>query len=77
MCLALPGKIIERRDGPGGLPFARVEFGTVVREVCLAYTPDAACGDYVVVHVGFAIQHLDEAAARRTLDLLDDGVTGE
>ena len=72
MCLALPGRIIERVDGPGGLPFARVEFGSIVREVCLAYTPEADLGDYVVVHVGFAIQHLDEEAAQRTLSLLAD-----
>ena len=70
MCLALPGKIVELVDGPGGLPFGRVEFGSVVREVCLVYTPDAVLGDYVIVHVGFAIQHFDEEAAQRTLDLL-------
>ena len=57
-------------SGRGGLPFARVEFGSVTREVCLAYTPEARVGDYVIVHVGFAIQLLDEQAARRTLDLL-------
>ena len=71
MCLALPGLIVERYEGAGGLPLAKVSFGTVSREVCLAYTPQAMVGDYVIVHVGFAIQHLDEEAARRTLDLVD------
>jgi hydrogenase expression/formation protein HypC len=71
MCLAVPGEVLTRFDGPGDLPFARVRFGAVVREVCLACTPEAGLGDWVVVHVGFAIQRLDEAAARRTLALLD------
>jgi hydrogenase expression/formation protein HypC len=70
MCLAVPGIVEERTEGPGGLPFGRVRFGSVVQEVCLACTPDVAPGDWVVVHVGFAIQRLDEEAARRTLALL-------
>jgi hydrogenase expression/formation protein HypC len=74
MCLALPGRIVERVEGPGALPFAKVAFGSVAREVCLAYTPEAQVGDYVIVHVGFAIQRLDEAAAERTLALLEEGV---
>lgn len=74
MCLALPGRVLERFDGDGGLPFARVQFGTISREVCLAYTPDAQEGDYVIVHVGFAIQRLDEDAAQETLKLLDEGM---
>ncbi len=73
MCLALPGRIIERVEGPGALPFAKVAFGSVAREVCLAYTPEAQVGDYVIVHVGFAIQRLDEEAAERTLALLEEG----
>ena len=72
MCLALPGRILERCEGAGGLPFAKVQFGTVARDVCLAYTPEAQVGDYVVVHVGFAIQRLDEDAARQTLELLGE-----
>ena len=71
VCLALPGRIVERFERGGGLPFARVEFGAVASEVCLAYTPDAQPGDYVIVHVGFAIQRLDERAARRTLELIE------
>ena len=53
----------------GDLPFGRVAFGAVRREVCLAYTPEAEPGAYLIVHVGFAIQVLDEAAAREALAL--------
>lgn len=67
MCLAIPGKIIEQWEGAGGLPFGKVRFGSVAREVCLAYVPEARAGDYVIVHVGFAIQRLDQASAERTL----------
>lgn len=70
MCLAIPGCIESTRDGEGTLPFGRVRFGTATRDVCLAYVPDARIGDWVIVHVGFAIQRLDEAAALRTLALL-------
>jgi hydrogenase expression/formation protein HypC len=71
MCLAIPGKLIERWLGVGDVPFGRVAFGSVRREVCLAYTPDAAIGAYLIVHVGFAIQVLDERAAREALALWD------
>lgn len=71
MCLALPGELVDRREGDGGLPMGRVRFGSVHREVCLAYVPEAQPGDWVIVHVGFAIQRLDEEAARRTLDLVE------
>jgi hydrogenase expression/formation protein HypC len=70
MCLALPGRIEERIEGPSGLPFARVRFGAVAQDVCLSFVPDAAVGEYVIVHVGFAIQRLDAAEAERTLALL-------
>ena len=71
MCLAIPGRLLDRTDGPSGLPFGRVSFGSVVKEVCLAYTPEARPGDYLIVHVGFAIQRLDEDAAGRALALFD------
>ncbi|MFN7697353.1 MAG: HypC/HybG/HupF family hydrogenase formation chaperone [Deltaproteobacteria bacterium] len=70
MCLALPGRIDERMQGPHGLPFARVRFGAITQEVCLSFVPEAQVGDYVIVHVGFAIQHLDRAEAERTLALV-------
>jgi hydrogenase expression/formation protein HypC len=71
MCLAIPGKIstIFEEDG---MPMGKVDFGGVVRTVCLAYLPDAQIGDYAIVHAGFAISQLDEAEAQRTLALLQE-----
>ena len=68
MCLAVPGKVleVEERDMTR---MAKVDFGGVVKDVCLAYLPDIAVGDYTIVHVGFAIQKLDEASALETLEL--------
>jgi hydrogenase expression/formation protein HypC len=66
MCLAIPGKV-ESIHEEHGTRMGRVNFGGVVKEVCLAYLPDVAVGDYAIVHVGFAISKLDEAAARDTL----------
>jgi len=66
MCLAVPGRILSIAEVDGTL-MAEIDFGGVRKDVCLQYTPDAAVGEYVVVHVGFAIQHLDEASARETL----------
>jgi hydrogenase expression/formation protein HypC len=72
MCLGIPGRVVDRRDD-GGLPMGTVDFGGVRREVCLAYVADeVAPGDYVVVHVGFAISKVDEAEARRTFALLQE-----
>ncbi|HEX7545718.1 MAG TPA: HypC/HybG/HupF family hydrogenase formation chaperone [Gemmatimonadaceae bacterium] len=70
MCLGIPGKIIEI-DDDGGLPMGVVDFGGVRRAVCLAYVrPEIGLGDYVIVHVGFAISKVDEAEAQRTFDVL-------
>ncbi|HEX9044623.1 MAG TPA: HypC/HybG/HupF family hydrogenase formation chaperone [Candidatus Limnocylindrales bacterium] len=69
MCLGIPGKVIEVRDD-AGLRMGRVDFGGVRKEACLSYVPDVALGDYVVVHVGFAISKVDEEEALRTLELL-------
>lgn len=63
MCLGIPGKVLEIRE-QDGLPMAKVEFGGIGKEVCLAYVPEAQVGDYVLVHVGFAISRLDEAEAQ-------------
>lgn len=71
MCLAVPGRLEERSVGAGGLPFGRVRFGTVLQSVCLAWVPEAEPGDWLIVHVGFAIQRMDEAAAQRTLSLYE------
>ena len=70
MCLGIPGRIVEMRDDTG-LPMGTVDFGGVRREVCLAYVADeVGVGDYVVVHVGFAISKVDEEEARRTFESL-------
>ncbi len=68
MCLAVPGKVIgiEERDGTR---MAKVDFGGAVKDVCLAYLPDIEIGDYAIVHVGFALQRLDEQSALATLEL--------
>jgi hydrogenase expression/formation protein HypC len=69
MCLAVPGKVIEI-EGEGELRMGRVDFSGVQRQACLAYVPEVTIGDYVLVHVGFAISRIDERAARETLDTL-------
>ncbi|MEO3757477.1 HypC/HybG/HupF family hydrogenase formation chaperone [Mycobacterium sp. B14F4] len=66
MCLAVPGRIITIEERDGTL-MSVVDFGGVKKDVCLQYIPDAEVGQYVVVHVGFAIQRLDEESAMRTL----------
>jgi hydrogenase expression/formation protein HypC len=70
MCLAVPGKVVEitERDLTR---MAKVDFGGVVKDVCLAYLPEIEVGDYTIVHVGFAIQKLDEASALETLALFE------
>jgi hydrogenase expression/formation protein HypC len=69
MCLAIPGKVVETfaRDG---IQMARVQFGGVIREACLEYVPDTTIGQYVLVHVGFAISKVDEEEAHRTYQAL-------
>ena len=69
MCLGIPGRITQIRAGDP-FPTAVVDYGGVRKEACLAYVPDAAVGEYVVVHVGFAISRIDEQEALRTLDVL-------
>ncbi len=69
MCLGIPGQIIEI-SGDDLMRMGKVDFGGVKREVSLAYVPEADVGDYVIVHVGFAISQVDEAEAQETLDLL-------
>ena len=71
MCLAVPGKIVAIYNA-GGLKMAKVDFGGVTREACLEYVPDAQVGDYTVIHVGFAINRLDEAEAQESLALLQE-----
>jgi hydrogenase expression/formation protein HypC len=66
MCLAVPGRVLSIAEVDGTL-MGEVDFGGVRKDVCLQYIPDAAVDEYVVVHVGFAIQRLDEQSARDTL----------
>ncbi|MDC0685437.1 MULTISPECIES: HypC/HybG/HupF family hydrogenase formation chaperone [Sorangium] len=70
MCLGIPGKVLGVAGGD--LRLGRVAFGGIVKEICLAYVPEAEAGDYVIVHAGFAISRIDEASARRTLSYLDE-----
>jgi hydrogenase expression/formation protein HypC len=69
MCLGVPGKLVELYKN-GDLPMGKVDFGGISREACLAYVPEAQVGDYVVVHVGFAISLLSEEEAAKTLEML-------
>jgi hydrogenase expression/formation protein HypC len=68
MCLAVPGEITEIWDD-AGTPMGRVSFGNVTKDVCLAYVPDIQVGEYTIVHVGFALQRLDEKSALETLEI--------
>ena len=70
MCLAIPGKLIEISDDPAGVRMGKANFGGIVKQVCLQYTPEANCGDYVLVHVGFALSKVDEEEAARTYKAL-------
>jgi hydrogenase expression/formation protein HypC len=70
MCLAVPGKIRSVDDGPALLRRGKVDFGGIVKEVNLAFVPEAAAGDYVLVHVGFAIARVDETEAERMFEYL-------
>jgi hydrogenase expression/formation protein HypC len=68
MCLGVPGQVVEISDDGSGVRMGKVDFGGIRKEVCLAYLPEIAVGDYAIVHVGFAITKLDEQSARQTLE---------
>ena len=70
MCLAIPGKVMEITGAEPLSRAGRVNFGGIVKEVNLAYVPEAQVGDYVIVHVGFAISRLDEIEAQKVFDYL-------
>ncbi len=70
MCLAVPGKIVSIEGDDPMLRSGRVDFAGVVKQVNLAYVPEAKVGDYVLVHVGFAINTVDEAEARQVFEYL-------
>lgn len=69
MCLGIPGEVVELRDD-AGIPYGKVRFAGVLREVCLACVPDVTPGDFVLVHVGFAIARIDAAEAERQFAIL-------
>jgi len=71
VCLAIPGKILDVQEH-GPLRSARVQFGGIVRQVSLNFVPEAGLGDYVMVHVGFAISRVDAVEAERTYQLLQE-----
>jgi hydrogenase expression/formation protein HypC len=71
MCLAIPGKVLEEFEARG-MRMAKVQFGGIVREASLFYTPEAKVGDYVLVHVGFAISTVNEEEAQRTYSALQE-----
>ncbi|HWR13602.1 MAG TPA: HypC/HybG/HupF family hydrogenase formation chaperone [Terriglobales bacterium] len=68
MCLAIPGKVVSVDEGVGRI--AKVEFGGITRTASLDLVPEAGVGDYVLVHVGFAISKIDEEEAHKTLEAL-------
>ena len=72
MCLGVPGQVVEVMHNEIGIPVGRVDFSGVVKEVCLAYTPEVLAGQWVVVHVGFAISLIDEAEARKVFKYLEE-----
>jgi len=72
MCLAIPGKVLEIATNSEGVRMGRTNFGGVVKQVCLEYTPEVETGDYVLVHVGFALSKVDEEEAARTYRLLEE-----
>ena len=71
MCLAIPGRILDIEAADPVLRSGRVDFAGVVKRVNLSYVPDARPGDFVLVHVGFAISTVDEAEARQVFDYLE------
>ncbi len=77
MCLGIPGEIVAVRDDDG-LRIGTVRFAGITRDVCLDYVPDAAAGEYVLVHVGFALSRIDAEEAARTYRILEGlGQTAE
>jgi hydrogenase expression/formation protein HypC len=71
MCLAVPGIITDIYEN-NGLLMGKIDFGGVVREACLTYVPEAKIGDYTIIHVGFALNLIDEQEALETLALLKE-----
>ena len=77
MCLAIPGRILSMAGDDPLMRVGRVDFGGIVKEVNLAYVPEARIGDYVMVHVGYAIQKMTEAEARSAWEVYDEILAAE
>ena len=71
MCLGVPGQVVSIHDDAFGMTMGKVSFAGITKEVCLAYVPEVEVGDYVVVHVGFAITKIDEAEAKHVFEYLE------
>ena len=71
MCLGVPGKVLEIRRDEAAMTMGKVSFAGIVKDVCLAYVPDVKVGEYVIVHVGFAISSVDEEEAQEVFRFLD------
>lgn len=72
MCLGVPGKILSIEPNPMGMPMGKVSFAGITKDICLAYVPDAQVGEYVIVHVGFAISKVDEQEAIQVFAFLKE-----
>lgn len=70
MCLAVPGKIISIDDSDPELKMAKVQFGEIIKDICIQWVDDVTVGDYILAHVGTALSKVDEEDARYTLDAL-------
>ncbi|MGC8595679.1 MAG: HypC/HybG/HupF family hydrogenase formation chaperone [Candidatus Kryptoniota bacterium] len=70
MCLGVPGKVVSINENATGLTMGKVDFGGVIKEVCLSYVPEVKIGDYVITHVGFAISVIDENEAKQVFEYL-------
>ncbi len=68
MCLAVPGRVIEKFE-VNGIRMGKMDFDGITKDICLEYVPDISIGEYAIVHVGFAMERLDEKSALETLNL--------
>jgi hydrogenase expression/formation protein HypC len=71
MCLGIPGKVLEVFQSEGAVPMGKVDFGGITKEICLVYLPEVVAGEYVLVHVGFAISKIDEAEASEIFSFIE------
>ena len=72
MCLAVPGKIISIDDSDTELKMAKVKFGEITRNICIQWVKDLSVGDYIIAHIGTALNKIDEADAKATLKALHE-----